>query len=480
MQVEAPDAVTVPAKLPRFPIWWWSPLAAAACLVFALWLMGWPKPGPWTSGNGPRAEEYVARLTGSLECRWVNGSEAARPGEILRKDQRLELTSGFAEITFDSGARIILQGPARLDLNSAWGATLRDGTLKANVPPEAMGFRISSASVEVVDLGTEFTMSADASGAADVLVLQGMIEASSQSPADQRTIVLHEKQSRHFAASGVSKVNDPEQKFARLAQPVLLEHYFGETTYVHWSFDEQGGELLKADNYRTPLSAQDARLDDVSEQVLTTVRTEGRWQRALRFNGHLYAKAALPGLSGDGPHTVAFWVKVPDDARLPNAYAMVAWSGSSRKFGSHPVHIGWNRNPTEGMVGVLRTDYGGGFALGATPLRDGRWHHIAVVFVPGEDPRTPVDVKQYVDGRFEGEGKPSPPGTEVSPRFSAAEMIADTLWLGCRLGTGGPRRDRFRGELDELCIADRALEPREIVYLMKMNRPHAPEALASR
>ena len=87
------------------------------------------------------------------------------------------------------------------------------------------------------------------------------------------------------------------------------------------------------------------------------------------------------------PHTLAFWVKVPEDVHLPNAYAMVAWAVSSKKLGSHPVHIGWNRNPAEGTIGVLRTDYGGGFALGATPLRDGRWHHVAIVFSPDPDPQ---------------------------------------------------------------------------------------------
>ena len=478
MQVEAPDAVPARSKLVHLAAWWWvSPLAAAACVLVGFWLLGRARP---ETGTETKAEEYVARLTGSKACRWAEARETGRPRETFRKGQRLELASGFAEITFDSGAQVLLEGPASLDVDSAWGATLRHGTLKANVPSEAMGFRISSSSVEVVDLGTEFTMIADASGAADVLVLKGMIEASSQSAADQRTIVLHENQSRHFTAAGVSKVSDPEQKFARVAQAVSLDHFVPATTYVHWSFDEAGGQTLKADAFGSPLSAYDAGLEEVSPEVLTGVRTDGRWQRALRFNGHLYAKAAFPGLSGNSPHTVAFWVKVPEDARLPNAYAMVAWGGNGDKLGSHPVHIGWNRNPTEGTVGVLRTDYGGGFALGATPLRDGRWHHVAVVFAPGEAPEVPVDVKQYVDGRFEGEGRPSPPGTEVSARFIQEAATTDTLWLGCRLGTGGPRRDRFRGEMDELCLADRALGPREIVYLMKENKPPPAEAIASR
>ena len=74
-------------------------------------------------------------------------------------------------------AALTTEGPAAFDLNSAWEATLNRGTLKASVPPQAIGFRISNPSVEIVDLGTEFTMSADASGAAEVLVLKGQVEA---------------------------------------------------------------------------------------------------------------------------------------------------------------------------------------------------------------------------------------------------------------------------------------------------------------
>src|SRR5207248_5865025 len=350
------------------------------------------------------------------ECQWENAAKSMRTGDYLRKGQRLELAKGFAEITFDSGALVLLEGPASLDLNSAWDAVLRCGTLKANVPGEAMGFRISNAAVEIVDLGTEFSMIADASGAADVLVLKGMVEASPHDAKGERTIVLHEAQSRHFAQAGMSNISDPEQKFARSRQQLTLDHFLPATEFVHWSFDEAGGDTLKADAFGQPLSAFDAHVRQASDTVLETIRTDGRWQRALRFNGHLFAKAAFPGISGSSPHTVAFWVKVPQDVQLSSAYAMVAWGAQSKKLGSHPVHIGWNRNPTEGTIGVLRTDYGGGFALGATPLRDGRWHHVAIVFVPGEDISTPVEVKQYVDGRFEGEGKPSPPGTEVSAK----------------------------------------------------------------
>ena len=469
---------SAPAKIIRMD-WLWKIglIAAAACLLLAI---SWyeerpndtsPKSTPVVAAPlAAPVPEYVAQLTGSKECEWVNNSSSVQPGGRLYKGQRLALAKGFAEITFDSGAQVVLRGPASLNVDSAWAATLNRGTLKASIPPEAMGFSISNPTVEVVDLGTEFTMFADAIGpATEVLVLKGEVEAQPQLATDQQQpIVLREKEARCFTTSGVSVVEDTEQKIAQLTEPVPLDHFIPPTDYLHWSFNELDGDVFAADDSGKPFAAADFQLKDASPAAIVTSHGPGHWQHALQFDGHLYARAALPDISENTPHTVVFWVKVPRDANLSNAYAMVAWGVNSKNFGSHPVHIGWNRNPNQGMIGALRTDYGGGFALGSTQLRDGHWHHIAVVLIPGEDANTSMQVKQYVDGRLEGEGKPSPPGSEIFTKMSSATSGA--VWLGCRLGIDGVRQERFRGELDELFITDRALEPLEIVGLMENNR----------
>jgi hypothetical protein len=137
--------------------------------------------------------------------------------------------------------------------------------------------------------------------------------------------------------------------------------------------------------------------------------------------------------------------------------------------GSHPFHISWNRNPTEGIIGALRTDYLRGFAVGSTPLRDGQWHHIAIVFMPTTDPDRPIEVRQYVDSRLEREDKPSTTGSDIFMKTSDAYATSGTIWLGCRLSTKGVRAERFSGAMDELFIADRALQPREILRLMNEN-----------
>ena len=188
----------------------------------------------------------------------------------------------------------------------------------------------------------------------------------------------------------------------------------------------------------------------------------------------MYAKANFSGVSGSGPRTVAFWVRVPEEAQPLDTW-MVAWGTALPKLGRRPVHISWNRRPTEGPLGALRTDFGGGHAIGTTSLRDGKWHHVAVYFAAGEAADTPVQVKQYVDGRLESNAIVS--GAVRGPAGKGDATIADTVWLGYRLTDSKQEGRRFRGELGELFIADRGLEPNEIVSLMKHNR--LPSALAA-
>ena len=473
LQVEAPDVARTPARVIRPAIWWtFCSLAAAALVMVGLWISTGPR------NDDAAAElntgEFVASVTGAKDCRWGSPAGVLRPGDHLRHGQQVELLSGFAEITFDCGAQITLEGPALLDVNSAWGAVLRRGTLRANVPPEAIGFRVSNPAVEVVDLGTEFSMVADASGATEVFVLKGSVEAASAGSHD--TLVLREKESRHFSKRGVSAVADHERKLARLRQPVGLDRFSGPMSYVHWSFDETAGRIAKADVIGVPTEGYDARL----EPEQPSARLEGRWQGALNFNGRLSVTAAFPGISASAARTMAFWVKIPADTPLSGGSTMVAWGARSPKKHMTQVQIGWNRNPEQGALGALRTERGRDFAIGTTPLRDGQWHHVAVVFVPaGGRWQQRMNVNQYVDGRLEGTTLSRTKAKSAAAADDAAEPLHDILCLGHRLAGPHPKKERFRGALDELFIADRALTPREIVQLIKTNNPALPELAAT-
>ena len=463
IHAEAPDSRPADQKAYRVVLGWGAALAAAAAVVLGIWFL--PRLGQGKTVADSRAGgELVARITATKNSQWAG--IALNPGERLGVNQRLELTGGLAEITFDSGACVVLEGPALLEVNSAWDSTLRRGALKASVPPEAIGFRVSNPAVEVVDLGTEFTMIADGKGAAEVLVLKGEVEAAPRTTDDGDTILLRENESRRFADSGVSEVSDRDEKFARFTQPLTLDRFAPMVSYVHWSFDEADGDRANADVAGAPVNAADAEIKLAGTGDLAAAHTEGKVGHALRFDGHLEAKGYFPGISGGAPRTIAFWLKVPEDAQLSDAYAIVTWATNLKKLGNRPVGISWNRRPAEGPLGALRTDFGGGYAMGTTPLRDGKWHHVAVYFAPGDDPRAPVQVKQYIDGRLESSTIVRSP---MHPMLGIGDTaLTDYVWLGRRLT--GKQPERFRGELDELFIADRGLEPKEIVSLMNDNR----------
>ncbi|TWU20350.1 LamG-like jellyroll fold domain-containing protein [Bythopirellula polymerisocia] len=460
LQIEAPDLASPVGNIFHHTKWIWLALAASV-VVGALWFVS---PTPSDRSDPSELVEYVAKVTGVKSESSGNLIES-RLGAFLSRGERFELLQGFAEITFDSGAVLVVEGPALLDVNSPWDATLHEGAITASVPSQAIGFRITNPAVEVVDLGTEFSMVADGKGAANVFVIQGEVEAVPGSNSDKEAILLHENESRRFSVSGASEVEVSQPSAIHSEIPNSFERGANSAKYIYWTLDERSGSVLGARSAGFLPEDYDLTL---GKRASGSAHTEGFRNGGLRFDGRTYAKASFPGLSSNLPRTVGFWVQVPKDAALSEAYSMVAWRADSAKLGSRPVHIGWNRNPDEGPLGALRTDFSGGHAMGMTSLRDGLWHYVSIVFVPGIDPDAPVQVKQYVDGKLESSRVTPGPKLSIAARGkeSGDPSLADVLWLGCRLGSSGPRKTRFRGALDELIITDRALDPSEISRLM--------------
>ena len=74
----------------------------------------------------------IAWLVNAQDCRWAGQEQ--KPSRDMQAGKFLRLERGLAEIEFDQGARVILQGPAGLQLISASSALLRYGVLTARVP----------------------------------------------------------------------------------------------------------------------------------------------------------------------------------------------------------------------------------------------------------------------------------------------------------------------------------------------------------
>lgn len=116
----------------------------------------------------------AATITGLLGVEW----EDTDAGWSLdrRHPERLRMRSGLAELTFASGVRVTLEGPADFTVTSDLSATLDAGKLVAYVPPSGQGFSIDYAGGRVVDLGTEFAMSTGLNRTTKVGVYDGLVE----------------------------------------------------------------------------------------------------------------------------------------------------------------------------------------------------------------------------------------------------------------------------------------------------------------
>ena len=148
---------------------------ATASLVIVLALLNVPRFAGRTAVSP--GEQVVAKLTGVFETRW--SAEGLRPfeGQGLVLGDRLVLQTGFAEVTFESGARVVLEGPATLAFSSNNGAVLDQGRLSALVPSGAQGFSVVTPVARFVDLGTEFGLAVGETKETEIFVFKGRVAA---------------------------------------------------------------------------------------------------------------------------------------------------------------------------------------------------------------------------------------------------------------------------------------------------------------
>lgn len=149
------------------PVWWRyvATAAAAACLTLAL---------AWIP---VRRDGSVATLIRAQQCQWAGSSLPTNEGARL-KPGMLDLIEGLAVLRFDSGAELVLEAPATLEVLDAMNCKLRRGTLVAEVPPTAKGFSIDTKDAKVIDWGTRFGLSAGEDGKYMVQVLEGLVEVA--------------------------------------------------------------------------------------------------------------------------------------------------------------------------------------------------------------------------------------------------------------------------------------------------------------
>ncbi|MEO5714258.1 MAG: LamG-like jellyroll fold domain-containing protein [Luteolibacter sp.] len=399
-----------------------------------------------------------ATFTRSESIVWAGNKISAGEGDRLKEGRVLEIASGLAELKFSAGVVVLLEGPARFEITGPKSARLDHGRLVARVTDvQGRGFVIDGPSGRVVDLGTEFGVNVERSGEMEVHVLEGTVTAASHQR-EESVVTLHQHEAVRLGAGPSQRMPADDGVFITDLPPVP-----GRVPgFIRWSFEETDGVDLRNSGKGLAETEAGARLLSGRDGGETARRVDGRFGKALTFDGiSNFAESGYEGISGQAPRTVSLWARIPADLTVTQSYAMIGWgkvegSGSAWQISINPA-------PDEGPLGALRVGTGRGAVVGTTDLRDGKWHHLTAVMYGGS-PTTATHVLLYVDGMLE-------PTTRKSVRtintLPATEFHG--VWMGRNLSRSNPDppgASFFRGDLDEVHIFAAALDHPMILQVM--------------
>ncbi len=460
-----------PAPAPRR----WSllaPMAAAAVLTIGFIVLVLARPGVRPTNAGMVAPATVAVLKECADAVWngpaLSSGSALVPG-------RVGLESGMIALEFATGARMIVEGPAELEIVSQKEAVCHRGRLRVEVPPPARGFTVRTPNASVVDLGTAFGLVVNPDRSAVVKVMQGEVELhrdSSVHPIKKDSAVSIN------TAGLVAMTRVPDEAFPseenfqeRLAagdreraarwQAAAGRLDEDPSTLLHYTFQETSAASRSARNRAAAASAES------HGSLVGAEWAGGRWpgKKAIEFSGP--GDRLLFKLAGTHPAaTCLAWVRVDS---LPNIYNILLMPDAVK-----PSALQWMITQAgelrlaltneSGKPGSARGWEGPVKAVAISRLDLGRWVFVAASY----DARTGT-VVLYRDGQQIGTGT-FPGGLPVMfGSYSLGNWPGTSEPMAGAAETNNSRN--FVGRIDELAILSRALSPGEVRRFYEEGKP---------
>ena len=87
----------------------------------------------WEPAKDQHPPDLIGKITRAIDCRWLDPNAAACDGDSVPVGRGFDLVQGSLEITYDTGTKITLQGPAMFRADMHNGEFLAFGKLTARV-----------------------------------------------------------------------------------------------------------------------------------------------------------------------------------------------------------------------------------------------------------------------------------------------------------------------------------------------------------
>lgn len=445
----------------------WLALGLAAAIAMGWWFI--PNPAPREAApiavTHPTNDE-VALLGMAIDVEW-NGRSFTK-GEALPKGV-LNIRKGTLRLDFYSGAQVILEGPARLELLSSDLARLDEGKLTAKVPPPAQGFTVLNGNLRVIDRGTQFGMSVAGTDNCTVHVFDGEVELQGDLPeATART--LFEGDAVRIQAGKSTAITADRLSFADPVGMIQAEAMESEVQWQQWrarslALRDAPGLLAYFDledwdpSTMTLRNRASGANVNSNGSVIGCEKLSGRWDQKIALGFAKTSDRVRFRSEGTSPSlTLMAWVRVDSLPLDHNALL----SMSPGEVGEVHWKLDRSGRLLLGLRAAPELDYHSWERLESprviTPDDFGRWLHLATV-IDGPN----GEMRHFLNGQLVASGPLKRP---VAVKFGLAN-----------LGNFDPSTPEsgvvrnFNGRIDEFALYNRPLATAEIAAIIAPKPP---------
>ncbi|WP_417386998.1 LamG-like jellyroll fold domain-containing protein [Gimesia sp.] len=481
--ISQPASETPPSqrKPPRFLLMLISSLVAATLLISLAYYAGWntrpdfaptiaetPLEQPVNEITHPQTD-HIALLTQAVGVEW-DTNRNLQAGAGLSAGW-LKLKQGTIQVELISGASILIEGPAAVKLISPLKAFCQFGKVRASVPEQAHGFTMETSRLNVVDLGTEFTLSLDQSGSGQVQVIDGKVELhstdSQATPVNIQSLTTGE--GVQFDQGGT--IDRLQEAILPLINPKELSQLVEQQQAQQFKRWQKQNAELKADP--SIIAYYDF---EESSNWLRTLNNKSQQKPSSSTNG---AIVGCQWTSGRWPQKRGLEFKRTSDrvrTHIPGEYqslTFMAWvriEGFDRWLSSLMLTDGyndgnphWQLSDKGEMILGIKTGPGKNFfsPVVLQPTDLGRWIFLVTVYDHQKQ-----EVVHYLDG--------------VAVSHHNIENPIPLVIGPAEIGNWRPQEHSgahsirsLNGRLDEFALFGRALSAEEILKLYQSGKPNS-------
>lgn len=379
-------------------------------------------------------------LTDSVNAQWINAEEKPTIGDVLRPGEMM-LASGFAEITFAKGAKVVIEAPAKIELIDTNRMFLHEGKLSAQAPPQAFGFTVDTPAASIRDIGTEFGVNVKNSHS-EVHVFKGEVKLFEDAPdsgADTEVVTQGQARGIKNDGRGIQTIELDKEAFTRqIPSPYELAVKQSKPV-AYWRFEDDAQAIMTNSINKNSYTGQFYGPVEYIEgpqlggnQPNKALYFDGRSSYAVVDNIHNYNQRT-------DAYTIMMWV------RFNEIKEQYIWATATKGTDSRCIGI-----TNDGRFNHHTDHIDGACAMSDIKANPNIWYHIAVTG------RSYGKKIMYVNGR---------------PTGSFDEMwdigrFRNNLILGRKsLSLESANINDFppfAGTIDELSWHDKELSPKEV------------------